>query len=72
MGARHRHARRAQVGRDRHRNPRLFLRHFTPDDVDALAEVLCDHDHMRFFPNRFESKDAEEWITPMMESVDGR
>jgi ribosomal-protein-alanine N-acetyltransferase len=42
--------------------PRLFLRHFTPDDVDALAEVLCDHDNMRFFPNRFERKDAEERI----------
>jgi ribosomal-protein-alanine N-acetyltransferase len=42
--------------------PRLFLRHFTLDDVDALAEVLCDHDNMRFFPNRFEPKDAVEWI----------
>lgn len=42
--------------------PRLFLRHYTLDDIDALAEVLCDHDNMRFFPNRFERKDAEEWI----------
>jgi [ribosomal protein S5]-alanine N-acetyltransferase len=42
--------------------PRLFLRHFTLDDVDALAEILSDHDNMRFFPNRFERKDAEEWI----------
>ena len=38
------------------------MRHYTLDDVDALAEVLCDHDNMRFFPNRFERKDAEEWI----------
>ncbi len=42
--------------------PRLFLRHYTLDDTDALAEVLCDHDNMRFFPNRFEHKDAEERI----------
>ena len=42
--------------------PRLFLRHYTLDDVDALSEVLCDHENMRFFPNRFERKDAEEWI----------
>ena len=42
--------------------PRLLLRHYTLDDIDALAEVLCDHDNMRFFPNRFERKDAEEWI----------
>lgn len=42
--------------------PRFFLRHYTLDDIDALAEVLCDHDNMRFFPNRFERKDAEERI----------
>ena len=58
--------------------PRFFLRHVTPDDVDALAEVLCDHDNMRFFPNRFDRKDVEEWIeknmaaTPTTESVLGR
>ena len=46
--------------------PRLFLRHFTPDDVDALAEVICDHDNMRFFPNRFERQDAAEWIEKNM------
>jgi RimJ/RimL family protein N-acetyltransferase len=28
--------------------------------------VLCDHDNMRFFPNRFERKDAEEWIQKNM------
>ena len=42
--------------------PRFYLRHYTLDDLDALAEVLCDHDNMRFFPNRFERKDAEERI----------
>ena len=46
--------------------PRLLMRHYTLDDVDALAEVLCDHDNMRFFPNRFERKDAEEWIQKNM------
>jgi RimJ/RimL family protein N-acetyltransferase len=46
--------------------PRLFLRHFALDDLDALAEVLSDHENMRFFPNRFERKDAEEWIEKNM------
>jgi ribosomal-protein-alanine N-acetyltransferase len=42
--------------------PRLVLRHFSLDDVDALSEVICDHDNMRFFPKRFERSDAVEWI----------
>jgi len=42
--------------------PRLLLRQITFDDVDALSEVLCDHENMRFFPSRFERKDVEEWI----------
>jgi len=42
--------------------PRLFLRHFTLDDIDALADILGDHDNMRFFANRFERKDAEDRI----------
>ena len=42
--------------------PRVVLRHYTLDDVDALSEVICDHENMRFFPNRFERKDAVEWI----------
>ena len=46
--------------------PRLLLRHFTLDDLDALAEVLSDHDNMRFFPNRFERKDAIEWLEKNM------
>jgi hypothetical protein len=46
--------------------PRLFLRHFTLDDLDALTEILGDHDNMRFFPNRFERKDAVEWIEKNM------
>jgi len=45
---------------------RILLRHFTLDDLDDLAEVLCDHDNLRFFPNRFERKDAEEWIEKNM------
>ena len=32
----------------------------------VIAEVLCDHDNMRFFPTRFERKDAEEWIQKNM------
>ncbi len=42
--------------------PRVILRHYTLDDVDALGDIICDHENMRFFPNRFESQDAVEWI----------
>ena len=40
--------------------PRLLLRQFSLDDLDALSEVLCDHENMRFFPSRFDRKDVEE------------
>ena len=42
--------------------PRLILRHFVPEDVDALSEVLCDRENMRFYPNPFERADVEAWI----------
>jgi RimJ/RimL family protein N-acetyltransferase len=42
--------------------PRLLLRRYTLEDVDALSEVICDHENMRFFPKRFEREDAVEWI----------
>jgi RimJ/RimL family protein N-acetyltransferase len=41
---------------------RLLLRRYTLADVDALSEVICDHDNMRFFPKRFEREDAVDWI----------
>jgi [ribosomal protein S5]-alanine N-acetyltransferase len=42
--------------------PRLILRHYVPEDVDALSEVLCDRENMRYYPNPFERADVEAWI----------
>ena len=42
--------------------PRLILRHFVPADADALSEVLCDRENMRYYPNPFERTDVEAWI----------
>jgi len=42
--------------------PRLTLREFSPDDVDALARVLSDPETMRFYPVQFDRAAVEEWI----------
>ena len=42
--------------------PRLLLRHYVPSDVDALSEVLCDRENMRYYPNPFARADVEAWI----------
>jgi len=42
--------------------PRLFLREFAPDDLDALVRVLCDRETMRFYPMIFDEAAATEWI----------
>ena len=46
--------------------PRLLLRHYAPDDADALSEVLCDRENMRYYPNPFERADVEAWIEKSM------
>jgi RimJ/RimL family protein N-acetyltransferase len=43
--------------------PRLILREFCPEDVDALARVLSDPETMRFYPVPFDRTGVEEWIT---------
>ncbi|MFZ0774625.1 MAG: GNAT family N-acetyltransferase [Candidatus Sulfotelmatobacter sp.] len=42
--------------------PRLVLREFSPEDVDALARVLSDPEAMRFYPAPFDRTGVEEWI----------
>jgi [ribosomal protein S5]-alanine N-acetyltransferase len=42
--------------------PRLVLREFTPDDTDALAQVLCDPETMRYYPAPFDRAGVEQWI----------
>ena len=41
---------------------RLFLREFVSEDLAALANVLCDHETMRFYPMTFDEVAAKEWI----------
>ena len=42
--------------------PRLILRQFVAEDAEALAEVLCDRDNMRFYPEPFTRADCDRWI----------
>ena len=42
--------------------PRLILREFCPDDVDALSAVLGDVETMRFYPAPLDRAGVEEWI----------
>jgi RimJ/RimL family protein N-acetyltransferase len=41
---------------------RLLLREFAPEDLAALARVLCDRETMRFYPMTFDESAAEDWI----------
>jgi RimJ/RimL family protein N-acetyltransferase len=42
--------------------PRLILREFSRDDVDALARVLSDTETMRFYPAPLDCTGVENWI----------
>jgi RimJ/RimL family protein N-acetyltransferase len=42
--------------------PRLILRGFSVDDVDALALVLSDPEAMRFYPAPLDCAGVEQWI----------
>jgi RimJ/RimL family protein N-acetyltransferase len=41
---------------------RLALREFTPEDVDALAQVLSDPETMRYYPAPYDRTGVEQWI----------
>jgi RimJ/RimL family protein N-acetyltransferase len=42
--------------------PRLLLREFTPQDADALAQVLSDPETMRYYPALYDRTGVEQWI----------
>lgn len=42
--------------------PRLILREFVPNDVDALAKVICDPETMKYYPVSFDRTATVEWI----------
>jgi [ribosomal protein S5]-alanine N-acetyltransferase len=43
--------------------PRIILREFSPDDIDALFVVLSDAETMRFYPLPYDRTGVEAWIT---------
>jgi len=43
-------------------SPRLQLREFTPEDADALAQVLSDPETMRYYPAPYDRAGVEQWI----------
>jgi RimJ/RimL family protein N-acetyltransferase len=43
--------------------PRLILREFHRDDVDALALTFSDVKTMRFYPAPFDRRAVEDWIS---------
>jgi [ribosomal protein S5]-alanine N-acetyltransferase len=43
--------------------PRLILREFSPQDVDALARVISDRATMRYYPAPFDHSGVQEWIS---------
>jgi len=42
--------------------PRLLLREFVPEDVDALALVISDPVTMRYYPTPYDRPAVEQWI----------
>ncbi len=42
--------------------PRVLLREFVPEDVDALAKILSDPVTMRHYPVPFDRAGVEQWI----------
>ena len=43
--------------------PRLQLREFVPDDVNALARVLSDPQTMRYYPTPYDRTGVADWIS---------
>jgi [ribosomal protein S5]-alanine N-acetyltransferase len=41
---------------------RLTLREFEPEDLDALAMILCDPETMRYYPVSFDRAACVDWI----------
>src|SRR5271169_3887829 len=41
---------------------RLQLREFTPQDADALGQVLSDPETMRYYPAPYSRAGVEQWI----------
>jgi RimJ/RimL family protein N-acetyltransferase len=41
---------------------RLRFRRFVPEDVDFMHSLLCDPEHMRFYPRTYSRDEARAWL----------
>ncbi|SFL77065.1 Protein N-acetyltransferase, RimJ/RimL family [Paenibacillus sp. 1_12] len=42
--------------------PRLYLRHYINEDIDALYHLFSDPETMQFYPSPFSFQQTEQWI----------
>ena len=49
---------------------RLRLREYTPDDFDALYEIMSDPETMRHYPAPFDAEKTRRWITWNLENYE--
>ena len=47
---------------------RLLLRDYTPEDFDALYEILSDPETMQHYPVPFNAEKVRDWITWNLEN----
>lgn len=47
---------------------RLCLRELSPGDEADLAEILCDHETMKYYPGVFSIDQVRQWISRNIES----
>jgi RimJ/RimL family protein N-acetyltransferase len=46
---------------------RLRLRRYRPDDVEELAAMFADPEHMRFYPTTFTREQTQGWVADQLE-----
>ena len=47
---------------------RLIIREYTPDDFDALYEILSDAETMKYYPKPYDEAGVRRWINWCMDS----
>ena len=47
---------------------RLIIREYTPEDFDALYEILSDEETMKYYPKPYDANGVERWINWCLDS----
>jgi len=47
---------------------RLNIREYTPDDFDALYEILSDEETMKYYPKPYDENGVNRWINGCIDS----